>query len=445
MYKNIALVASAVIFLVFSTLLFYQVPHAKSCLDVDSTGYDRLACNFNQENSLLDPLDPARMPIQTIGYPLFVGLIYKIAGHNYTAVIAVQALLGLICVWLTFLIAAHLFSDLVAAITILLFSFNVGLLVYTQFLLAEIVLLTMFLAFIERFVTYYTQRTTRALGMAGFFLGVSIIIKPVALLFAPIVALLVAIINRKKLAPMVTALIIFTLCFSLPVGCYMMRNKITYGKFSIAPMINLNIYHCFLSKVIAQAENISPEQASERIPCSLHSTDENDWQQAKILFWRYAWSHPFLCIKIWFENVSKTLFGLYTTQLKILLNPHIKGGDVSFFKEQGTLFERAVKYVSQGAPSIALVIIGFFEVFMNMLRYIFALIALVVLFRQRYYFLCAFFGSYSIYQAIITGFDGCCRYRVTFEPIILILAAVGIAYTLLGQKKLVSQEVQKVV
>lgn len=444
MYKNIALLASALIFVLFSGLLFYQIPHPMACFDVDSTGYERLACNFQEKNSLCDPANPERMPIQTVGYPFFMGTVYKFFGHNYHAVIAAQVILGLFAVWFTFLIAAHLFSDLVAAIAILLFSFNVGLLVYTQFLLAEIILLTVFLFFIERFITYYTKRKLFTLAQAGFLLGISILIKPVALLFAPIVCLLIACLqyqSHKKLY----AVFIFILCFSLPVVAYMARNKMAYGHFAIAPMINLNIYHCFLSKVIAKAEGITAEQATQKIPCALHSANEQDWRQAKELFWKYAWQNPLLCMRVWFENVSKTLFGLYTTQLKLLLNPAIKGGDVSFFKEQGTVSERIVAYIIHGAPSTVIMVIGFFEVIMNALRYIFALIAFIILFKNRYYFLCSFFGSYSLYQALITGFDGCCRYRITFEPIILILAAAGIAYTLLGQKKLVSDEVQKIV
>jgi hypothetical protein len=417
----------SLLFVTLSLWIFYNVPSVNSCIEIDSVGYDRLAHNFQEHTSLLDPLHPHKAPVQTVGYPLCVGLIYKICGHVYWPVIALQVLLCLLALLLTYSIAAQLFGSYVSMITALFFSFNLGFLVYAQFLLTEVVLVVCILAFIERLAVFYTTRTDYALAAAGCAMGVSIIIKPVLLFFFFVmIVMLLALLGVCVRAG--RALLIFSLCFWLPVGGYMVRNKMIYGCFNLAPMMSLNMYHCFLAKVVQRVEGGTLEQAWHKLPPfqAENSLDEQGWNEARVFFIHYIKEHLLVAVHVWCENVAKTFFGLYSTQLKVLLEPQVKGGDISFFKGSGNFGERLYTYINAGTQSTGLRLVGLFEAIYLLLRYVLILIAGIAMVRRKEFFWMIFFCSFIAYAALVTGFDGCGRYRMVFEPLLLILCASGI-------------------
>jgi len=418
---------SAALFVVLSALLYYFVPTSESCLEIDSTGYNRVARYFSETNDLTDPRDPGQVLVQTVGYHLFVGLVYKLFGHQYWPVIWLQIMLSIFSFWLVFLIASHLFSSRVAALSSFLCAINIGFLVYPQFLLAETVVMTMVLAFIERFILFWRSQRMSLLIQSGLIGGLSIIVKPSALLFfffaAPFVLCCAAMRTRR-----LSAFFAFTLCFSGPVFGYLTYNKVRYGYFNLAPMKSLNLYHVFLSKVIARVHGISVHEAAQRIPhfSSDNALDERGWEGARQLFWQYALSHPLTCFIVWMKNVSKTLFGLFTTQMKVLLNTCVKGGDVSFFTVNGSIFSRAYQYITKGSPSRLVTVIASLEAIWTFIRYLLVFLAFVALWRARCYAMTLFFGAYFFCFSMITGFDGCGRYRTLFEPMLIVLTAVAI-------------------
>lgn len=418
---------SAALFVALSALLYYLVPTSESCLVTDSTGYDRVACHFSATNDLADPRDPDQALVQTVGYHLFVGMVYKLFGHQYWPVIWLQIILSIFSFWLVFLIASYLFSPRVAALSSFLCAINIGFLVYPQFLLAETLVMTMVLAFIERFILFWRSQRLSLLVQSGLIGGLSVIVKPSALVFfffAALFLLCCAAMRTRRLS----AFLVFTLCFSGPVFGYLTYNKVRYGYFNLAPMKSLNIYHVFLSKVIARVHDISVHEATQRIPrfSSDNSLDERGWEGARQLFWQYALSHPLTCFIVWTKNVSKTLFGLFTTQMKVLLSTCVKGGDVSFFTINGSVFSRAYQYIIKGSPFRSVSVIASLEALWTLIRYLLVLLAFVALWRARCYAMMLFFSAYFFCFSIITGFDGCGRYRTLFEPMLIVLTAVAI-------------------
>ena len=263
-------------------------------------------------------------------------------------------------------------------------------------------------------------------GLIG---GLSIIVKPSALVFFFFAALFVLFYAAKRTRRL-SAFFAFTLCFSAPVFGYLTYNKVRYGYFNLAPMKSLNLYRVFLSKVIARVHGISVHEADGRIPVfsSDNALDERGWEGARHLFWQYALSYPLTCFIVWVKNVSKTLFGLFTTQMKVLLSPCVKGGDVSFFTSNGSLFSRAYQYIIKGSPSRFVTVIAILEAMWTFIRYLLVLCAFVVLWRARCYAMTLFFGAYFFSFSMITGFDGCGRYRTLFEPMLIMLTAVGMLF-----------------
>ncbi len=426
MLKNKSFFASSLLFLFLSTILFFSVPTRKSCFDIDSYGYDRIGHHFAKTGDLADPNSPDNATVQTVGYHFFVGVMYRLFGHRFWPIIWLQIFLTLLSCWLTFCIANYFFGKTVASLAIFLCAINVGFLVYPQFLLAESLVLVMILLFVERFLAFCKTQRISDLVLSGFSGGLSLLVKPSALVFFFFLLVFLvccAVSTGRRLR----AFFLFALCFSVPLFGYLSYNKVQYGYFNLAPMASLNIYHVFLSKVIARVDGISVKQAEQKIPkfsCE-NTLDERGWDGARALFLNYVRKYPIDCFLVWAQNVSKTMFGLFTTQLKVFLSPNVQGGDVSFFAIQGSLLSRAYQYITKGSNSGWVTTIAFGEAVWTIFRYLLIFLILFLFLWARQWAVFIFFVAYIFSFSIVTGFDGCCRYRILFEPVLIILSSLA--------------------
>lgn len=419
---------SFALFLFLSTILYKSWATKDACFCQDSYGYDIIARNFIKNNILIDTQHPSGVPIQPVGYPFLLGIIYKLFGpENFVILIFLQILAGLLSIYLIFAIANWLFGIHVANIATLLASINIGILVFPQTLLAETLQLLFILFAIERLIAFATTKSYLAIILSGLTLGLSILLKPSALILfffiVPLILLLKIPFNKKLYGAL-----LFTLCFATPVLTYMARNKVIHGYFHLSPLMSLNLYHVFLSKVIEQVKGIPESEALKEIPefNRPNRFDERGWDGARKVFWQYAPKYPFICVYVWMKNVAKTLFGLYSTQMKILLSSNFKGGDLSFFREPGGILQKACNYMFKGTNSYTVKTIALLETLWTIFRYIMILIAFLMLLYMGEYWLIIIFTIFIASFSLITGFDGCCRYRILFEPLLLMLTAFGI-------------------
>jgi len=100
--------------------------------------------------------------------------------------------------------------------------------------------------------------------------------------------------------------------------------------------------------------------------------------------------------------------------------------------------QRLMAYITQGTTSPTVQILALFEALWSIIRWMLVIIAFFFLFKNKQYLICWLFGSFIAQSAFVTGMDGCCRYRIMFEPLLIILAAVGmiIIYQWITNKRL---------
>lgn len=415
------------IFSALTVLLFFLTPTPSAHLEIDSCGYERLGTHFASTGHLVDPLNPTHHPIQTLAYPFFLGVIYKIFGHSYAWVVVMQWLLALLCGAMIFRTTRRLADRTTANIALFLWAVNLGFLVYVQFLLTEILLVTFLLAFVDRFVVFLDTKKLNTLAISCFFLGCSVVVKPAALFFiAPLMVLVMC--GRYRSSKALSRGIIALLAFSVPLLTYMTSNKIRFGHFAIAPMSNEILYRYFAAKIKAKLEHKKYEEVlvSEQWCADEDLLSENAWQASKKFMLQTTREHPGMVIGLWLTNVLKTWLGLFTTQLKVLLDPSVKGGDCSFFKMAGTGWcSCACAYITFGNIP-ALRVVALLEAVWMLVRYLLVLCALLWLVWTKKYFTAIFFAAYLAYFTLVTGHDGCCRYRMMIEPVLIIMTAYGI-------------------
>lgn len=417
------------LYIALSLLLYQNVSPTNSHMDGDSRGYHELALQFSQNNSFINKNSPDNIPMHTNGYPFFLAMLYKIFGsanfgsaHKY--VIFIQVLLALCSGFLIYSIAKKLFSETVALIAFFLFSFNLGFLVFPQFILSEMLLVFLLIFSFNRLVAYQTNNSLSALSLSGLLLGLSIIVKPVALYYFPFLVLYLLVSNKN-----LKHTLLFALCFAAPVTGYMANNKAAYGSFSISPLVNANLYLWFHAKIKATENNTTHIDELAKLEKLIDGNKLNpkNWIKLKQEFFTILKTKLPLAIKVWTREVIKSLLGLYLTNLKVLTEPKVLGGDISFFSNsESSILSKMTAYIAAGTSSLTVKIIGFLEAFWNLIRYLLVLLAFFILSKQRRWSLLILLGSYLFYFSMITGHDGCARYRFMFEYILILLAALSI-------------------
>lgn len=386
----------------------------------------------NADSSITSSVEKYRnkqAPIQTIVYPCIVSLIYKFTHNSLAAVVFFQLLLALLTMLLIYRIAFLLFDKNTALVSLVLCCLNLGFITYTQLLLAEIVLTFLLMLFFERWVVCVQTRSYATAAQAGAALGCSLLVKPIALV-VPLFLLLFAWWHKERAQQFGLVLVLCAMSYGF-VGCYMVRNYVTYNAFSLAPMMSLNVYQCYLSKVIGRLEHRSSYEVAQTTLAfqAENPFDESGWVHARALFYQTCINHPYTCAYIWTENVCKTLFGLFATQFKQLFSgrnnpkkPH------SFFWLQGSLYERGYAYITGGSVNGLVKNIALGEAFWSLIRWLLVLVACWLLCRQGDYGIAALYCMFILVLAGMTGMDGCCRYRMTFEPLLVILTAYTLCY-----------------
>jgi len=449
-----------VIYLFLSLSLYKNVAKDNPHRDIDSPGYERQALVWAQSSlfawnlvgSNLQSPHKSKPPLvqQPVGYPLFIGMIYKLFGTQDIFLIWIQILLTLLSGLLLFFATAHLFAPTVARIAFALFCVNVGYITFAQFILAEALLLFFLLLFLERFLYFVKTSRPTALGTAGLALGISTAVKPAALYYIiPLLILFIPfVIARKSLSLRSKLLLPLILCFSffVPIKGYQLYNYATYGVANVGALGKYNLYVWFWSKVATDQQNpensarrnklFSEEQKKRVALIKGNPLKPSSWANLQKEFFDAVAKKPYIFVKTWIREMLKTYLGLYTTNLKVLVESNLKGGDVSFSYTDGSIGNRIYQYITRGTEKPIIQLIGFYEFGWNLIKYLFVLIALLWLLMKRRWFLACFFSSYLFYFALVTGFDGCARYRTMFEFILLLLAALGIHTVLLFTKKL---------
>jgi len=403
------------VYLTLSVILYFQVPNVFSHQDMDSRAYIGNALVFCNDSGFGAM---SHMPTYALGYPMFVGLIYKVFGVHNFYVVLIQLLLALFSGFLIFNIAKRIFNDKVALISFALFSINLGYLVFPQLVLTDMLLSFLLLWAFERFVLFVQNKKMFILAQSAFLFGLSAIVKPAALyyIFFLLLFLIIYLGGFKENKLNIVALL---LCFYLPIVGYVTHNKVVFNKCCVSRLAQ-DLLHVFLYSKVRAVE--TGKSAKEEMAFLMREQPD----EVKRLFDASLKQHPEIFFYVWFQNVAKSLFGLFASNLKVLVDAQARGSAISFFYQQGSIFQKIHGYITMCTALKWVYVVGYLEAIWTLIRYILVLVALIyMLFRKQYVWLFLLL-SYLFYFSIITGFDGCSRYRMMFEFVLIILSASGI-------------------
>ena len=264
----------SLIYLILSFFLYRGIPQNNNIhRDVDSQNYVDKATLFYKEGVFFEGKKPPLVQ-QPIGYPLFIGTIYKMFGTKNSnpptsdaVLIWIQILLTIFSGILLFFAAKHIFGQNIALITHALFMLNLGTIVFAQFILAETLLTFFLILFLERFlyflkhILYKDTFLNHALISACFALGLSVLVKPAALYYIFVVAIFLvpffinsnAFLKQSAFIKNAIPKMLFLIAFFAPIKLYKFYNSYnmtnSHKAIHFDSLKNYNLYVWFWSKI----------------------------------------------------------------------------------------------------------------------------------------------------------------------------------------------------
>lgn len=417
------LLIGGVIFFTLSWLLFKQVPPSKNHRDIDSGAYVQAANFLLQDHSF------SRIhfqPYYGLGYPFLLAGMKKIGNESVGVIVAIQALLAWFIALLAWCITSRLFNRRTAWIAYIIAITDIGLLTFSQFLLTEVLLTLLLTIAVERMFFFLAEKKHHALLTAGFFFGLSCPVKAVAAVFC--IALLPFIFCVAQRRKRIRTMGCFFIAFMLPYLGYQAYTWQTFTQKGCS-MVTINACYWYYPHLLAHINNTNSDHEREQL--RRYPSHKEVWLDLR----RDVIQYPKEALTALVKNWIKTLCGLYTTNLKVLIAPEANPGGLSFFRLSGTFFERCHAYITGNTSLTWIKTLGYWEAALLIINYFFLILGLLALCTQHRWATLIFAILYLTYFVGITGHDGCARFRMMFDMLLIALAAGGIELVLTGARK----------
>jgi hypothetical protein len=411
-----------VVFCAMFAFLGTQVNTARPHEDIDSKAHISRAELFMKTGSYVENGTTTVPPIG-FGYAWFIIVVYSLFGHSLNAVVLVQLLLAIMNFFIIRAICSELFSKNAGLIGFLLGCGSIGYIVFAQFILTEILLAT-FLA--GSFLCMLKQHQSQNALFAGLIMGLSIFVKPVALYIVIPLAIVWGLQHKKNA-------FFFLCCFLGGAGVVKMHNYLLFGSASFGNLASWNLAYAYNSYFLAYENGTNHDVEYMHLVERTGGDIKPELLMPELM--RKMLHNPLGAGWCWLFNMFKTTLGLYSTNMKVLIGSAYSG-EISFFKIPGNLLQKIRGYVTGGGRESWIICVGIYEAFFIIISYLSAIIGVWSLWseqKKRSYVLLIIL--YAGYFVAITGHDGCARYRMMVEFLLLSCAAGGIDYVLRSIKK----------
>lgn len=221
-----------VIIIIFLLAVIIRLIFVISSEDIpaaDAANYDRLGLVLSEGRGYVNENGTPHSHCPPF-YPFFLSLIYRIFGHSYLAVRIIQSIIGaLICIFI------YLTAKKVCSARAGLWSAFISV-VYPPFIKSSEILLTeLFYTFLLVLIIFYLLEIQEGAGLKkcailGLLLGVSLLTRPVMLLFPFFIIPVFIYSNREDFSRILKKYSVVLLFFGMIVLPWVARNYIIYHK-----------------------------------------------------------------------------------------------------------------------------------------------------------------------------------------------------------------------
>lgn len=406
-------------------------------LQPDSRMYVSLAHGLLEHQAFSYPESPDRPDVERMpAYPGFLAAAFWVFGGSLLAVAFVQVLIDSLSCTLVYSLGERL-GEGNGLLSGILASFNLGMITYSHFLLNDSLFLFVFLVFLIGLVRFVQKPSWKGSVLLGGGLGLATMIRPV-ITYLPLVLipLLVLVLLTKQHEGFLSATgkalmigIVFVLCLSP----WMMRNYSHYGRWSLTAQSGEHLLQYIVpftwqySKGIPfidgmkRASELFQERAkAEHVDLKKASPFEVSDFQVRVALDHLREEPKTAIAKAWFFGMVKNLFAPSIIDFSYLLKierPHF------FYTEGATTLERAWNFVRGMKGWFGWAVIA--SMILLGLSRVVQVWGLVLLVRRKAWeslFLVVIVG----YFLMVSGPVGYAKYRLPFEPILIVFLAIGL-------------------
>lgn len=417
------------------TLVLFIFRQPANAFAPDSYGYEDLALNLLQRGRFDVPDEPMIGLIRTPGYPVFIALVYMIAGRIPGAVVLVQLILDALTTGLIWQIGRNAFSKPIGLLGAFIYALSPNATVGALYLLSETLFTFLLISALYILYRYWFGRSRRTLLLLGTLLGLLPLVRPIGLYLSVLWVVFFAFKEWKdSLARWYRHALVLSLPFVILIGLWVTRNYALTGYTFFSTTEAINLYCCFAPATLAEDEHISISEAYARLNApfqfqSLNKISASELFRATEYVTQIIWQHPIGYAKVHLKGVFATLFEpAYRQWLQIMGIEYTASGFLAkFVARDFTGAIAALSESSQAGPF--LLVLPIFHIIYTIAVYAFAIGGTYKLFRQSFFndqrLLVALCIVTILYLVIAPGFGGSVRFRIPAEPFLALLAAIG--------------------
>jgi len=418
-YKGLWITAVLFVIALGIELLYLKSYNVSYMPSRDGLLYSNIAENFLQGKGLVNTANfvqgddgiirvAAQARDYVVGpiYPLLLAFIYGVFGlKSYGMVIILHAVLGAASAVLAYKTGELLFGKVYAWIPYgltlgyPLFAFW-GLYVLTE--VTYVFSITLFLYLLALYAQQVERPKLLTLLSLGAAIGISILIRPLLLLYFPVLGLWIFWMHRGRLKIALRDFGIILVMTILVMSPWLIRNALKYHQF--IPVSNYGSYEMYVgnnpltitdSYFYFSQPSYDPE-VKERIEKLTILEQEKEYKQLAV---SYILDHPIQFLKRTLEK-----------ETNLFWQP-IPPAEGQAYKVKGGQLDKWY------------LLLGLFGAFCSLFR------------LRKYSFLLLFAGYYSFVVCMITVVDGA-RYRLPLMPAMILLGSLGVVMVLEGIGKL---------
>jgi 4-amino-4-deoxy-L-arabinose transferase-like glycosyltransferase len=373
------------------------------------------------------PEEFSRTPV----YPYFIALLYWLFGKDNRVVIFTQIILDCISILLVYTIGLQLFNKITALLAGVLAAVGVDLITQSMFVLTETLFTLLLLSSLVSLTMGLKKGKHYWFLLSAFFLGVSILCRPMAVYFPLISGLIIIAFLRKQRRENILAVILHVSLIFIILCPWLIRNVNLLGNPTISTISSKYLYYYSAASVEAHLRNVSEESVrldmSARVDQYLQVVG---WEKTPLTVMlaenamakEILFSHPLIFLGLHIKSDLNSLLPNVTDLTEILGVTVGERGTASVLNQYGLW--SAVKYYFGdriwlvGLLSPLIIFLG--------LIYLGDIISLVGLLKRKKHMTIFLLCLPVLYFIGLPGAPSLPRFRVPVMPYLYLLAADGI-------------------
>ena len=396
----------------------------------DSAEYNNVAQNITLGKGIIKSdgdYNFRRLP----GYPIFLATMYSLFGTDSKKALWAQIIVSSFISVLIFLLSFVFFPAhvIVAKLSAIVASIYLGFIFHAGILLSDSLFLLFFLLFCLFFFSHFTYKN---IVIAGFFLGIASLIRPVGL-YCLLLSIIILFFSRNAIFSKIKGIILFFVSWLSIVFWWLLRNYLLTGFifFHTLPGIHFLIYSASYvdmdvnktSYYESKKKLMSQWDKSIRVQEKKLGEKLNDIESCHIaekIAFGYIIKHPVLFLKHSIIHMAKTCF--WPNSLSLIF---LDSGRDSGYYRAVTLSQKIKRVLFPNVSHVSLVFLIYLELFLLffMVFGFFGFCVNALFFKKKLLYILVKIVPFIFLFIGITLAYGAARLRLAIEPFFIIFSA----------------------